>query len=492
MGKDREGRFHPGKGKPSGLNKEEGLGLQHTDPEKMDQYNELTEKYTEGEDQLSQAAPVRNNNRNTNKGRSGKGKKRTDTVKAGTGPSAEGGHTSKSPAGGQAGAPSEETMEPDMLPGLLTKERFSELANYKASCCVSIYTNRPASLAENISHFKNQLSELETMLHDRGMAQGTATQFLRPAVELLKNEGFWVRHQSSQLAFFIAEDVFKCMVLDHVGITARVIDRSFYVTPLLPFLKDDNYFFINVISKNGCTLFRADKRGIQPVPVILPADMEEVKDFPEKNASVFRTMEGGNQVGNFHGAGEGGPDDKTMAAIFFEAIDDIVWKQVLRNENVPMVLAGVEYVLPIYRSVSDYTFIWDEYLTGNREQQDSAALYVDAMKIMKPYFDGKMNRALEDYGNLSGTDKTSSVVADIIPAAYYARISHLFVLKGEFIWGLFNEESNTLELNHSPDEGGEDLVDNAVVKTISNGGVVFLLDKEQMPVDSQMAAIFRY
>ena len=30
MGKDANGVFHPGKGKPSGVNKEEGLGLQNT------------------------------------------------------------------------------------------------------------------------------------------------------------------------------------------------------------------------------------------------------------------------------------------------------------------------------------------------------------------------------------------------------------------------------------------------------------------------------
>ena len=44
MGKDRDGTFHPGKGKPSGANKEEGLGAQATPPEKMNEYNEMTEK----------------------------------------------------------------------------------------------------------------------------------------------------------------------------------------------------------------------------------------------------------------------------------------------------------------------------------------------------------------------------------------------------------------------------------------------------------------
>ncbi len=68
MGKDQNGVFHPGKGKPSGINKEEGLGIQATPPEKMNEYIEISEKYTIGEDELDPAVPVRHPNRNTSKG----------------------------------------------------------------------------------------------------------------------------------------------------------------------------------------------------------------------------------------------------------------------------------------------------------------------------------------------------------------------------------------------------------------------------------------
>jgi hypothetical protein len=52
--------------------------------------------------------------------------------------------------------------------------------------------------------------------------------------------------------------------------------------------------------------------------------------------------------------------------------------------------------------------------------------------------------------------------------------------------------SNELGFHDTPDEDGEDLIDNAVVKTLANGGEVFLLDKEKMPVETQMAAIMRF
>ena len=56
------------KGKPSGANQEEGLGTGITPPEKMKEYDELTEKYTDGEDGLAPGVPGRHPNRNTDKG----------------------------------------------------------------------------------------------------------------------------------------------------------------------------------------------------------------------------------------------------------------------------------------------------------------------------------------------------------------------------------------------------------------------------------------
>jgi hypothetical protein len=72
MSKDQNGTFHPGKGKPSGANKQEGLGLQATDPEKLEEYNEITDKYLIGEDELAPHVPIKYQNRNTSKGESTK------------------------------------------------------------------------------------------------------------------------------------------------------------------------------------------------------------------------------------------------------------------------------------------------------------------------------------------------------------------------------------------------------------------------------------
>ena len=53
---------------PSGANKDEGLGFASTPPEKMDEYLDVTDKYTTGADELQPSVKMQHPNRNTSKG----------------------------------------------------------------------------------------------------------------------------------------------------------------------------------------------------------------------------------------------------------------------------------------------------------------------------------------------------------------------------------------------------------------------------------------
>lgn len=488
MGKDDNNVFHPGKGKPSGINKQEGLGIQATPLEKMDEYIDVSEKYTIGEDELDPSVYVRHPNRNTSKGEDRyKGENKEETNKSNN----------------QTFAEERAPVVAEQLPGVLTRDRFAELANYKAECCVSVFLGSHASGVEVNEHFdpvnfKNQLQEVTRRLSEKGHDQAYIERLLEPGLDLVRNNDFWTE-LSPGLAVFIADGFFKYIKMPVAPPEELlVIEATFYVTPLIPIIASPEYFYLLVISKQCAKLFKADAWGMQIVPVDLPQSIEEVKRLSDLGSTTFRTGESGRrsnrnaQAGVVHGAGGGNPDGKDNMLVYFEAVDDILWDKVLNKENAPLVLAGVEYVLPIYRSACDYHNIWPEALTGNRDQQETAALYQEAKQLMQPYFEQRVNKALELYMNNSANGKTSSIAADVIPATYYSRVSHLFVCKGEHIWGTFDEMTNELKFHNAPDEGGEDLLDNAVEKTIANGGEVFLLDREKMPAETQVAAIMRF
>jgi len=490
MGKDQNGTFHPGKGKPSGVNKEEGLGFVSTPPEKLDEYLEMTEKYTIGEDELDPSVRMRHPNRNPSKNENNfKGKENTD-------------ESNKSL--NQTFTEERTTVVPEELPGILTKEIFSELANYSADCTVSIFLGAHQAGVEVNEHvdpvnFKNQLQEVSRRLGEKGKDQGYIESLLKPGFDLIRNFDFWT-DMTPGLAVFISEGFFKYIKMPVAPAEQLiVIEPTFYVTPLVQLMTRKEYFYILVIAKQCAKLFRADAWNIEPVKDIkLPQSIEEVKRISGLDATTFRSGSSGSrasaasQEGVYHGTGGGNPDGKDNMLVYFEAVDDALWDQVLNKENAPLLLAGVEYEIPIYRQACDYHNVWPDALKGNRERQELHELYKEAMECMKPYFEQGKKKALDMYMNNSANAKTTSIVEDIVPAAYYSQISHLFVSQGEHLWGTFDEMGNQLQLHESPDQDGEHLIDNVVVKTLANGGEVFLLNKEEMPADAPMAAILRY
>jgi hypothetical protein len=262
----------------------------------------------------------------------------------------------------------------------------------------------------------------------------------------------------------------------------------------VPILTSNEEFYVVVISKKQVKLFRGDAFGMAFIPVPgLPQGMADAQTPDKDEETTFRLSEGGGGAANYHGHGGGNNvDDKALLATYLESADDVLWKEVLRDKTAPLLVAGVEYLIPIYKSVSDYKNIWTEVLTGSYEHMDTPSLYAQAREKMQPLFEQKQQKALTLYGNQSGTGLTSSNVDEVVPAAYYSRIAHLFVQKGAHTWGTFDEMANELQVHESEGENGEDLIDNAVVKTLQTGGDVYLLEKDQMPADAPLAAIFRY
>lgn len=481
MAKDRSGGFHPTKGKPSG-GRPEGLGVSTAPPEEIEEFLDRTDQYVQDDETLDPTVPVRHPNRRTGGG-NGSSRK----------PNLRGSDTTIE----MATAPDVET-EPEQLPDLPDKELFAELAGFQSDCCVTIYLpTHQAGVEVNEKHdailLKNTLKDVAAQLAGQGIETARIEQLLTPAYGLLQQDRFWGRMEKG-LAIFIADGYFKYLKMRVAPQHEAVCQKRFYMTPLIPALACKTYFYLLVINKQKCKLFRADAFGMEPIEVPgLPDEMLDVKRLSDKDASTFRAgVSSGSGGANFHGMGGGNPDHKDTIAVYFEAVDDIIYKEVLHAENVPLLLAGVEYLIPIYRSVSDYHNICPESLTGSHEHDELHHLYAQAREIMQPYFDQGLDKALTIYANQSASPLSSSVIDDVIPAAYYGRISHLFIQKGTHIHGQFDEMNAKLDMQESGQESAEDLADMAVIKTLTQGGDVYLLPEERMPAPSPMAAVFRY
>lgn len=490
MGKDREGKFHPRKGKPSAPGKMEGTtGLKEINTNAINDYLEIADKYTVGEEEPAPNVHLRHPNRNPQKGDDRSGQKRDNNN--------EPNKSYKSKTETLHEGVSETTAEE--LPVLLSKEQLAGLASHTGTPSVSLYMEtHPAGFDKNeqkdVIAFKSLLQQITSELKNKGTDMLSIDRLLQPGYELLRNDKFWLQ-VSKGLAVFIAEGKFNYIKLPIAPKNELLINASFYLSPLIPMVTARDYFYLLVLSKKQAKLFRADQFGMVHISIPeIPNGIDDVVHFEEKDdQKLFRTDTHGAGHGvNFHGIGSGKPDEKQNIAMYLDEVDETLWKAVLSKENAPLLLAGVEYLIPIFKSVSQYNCIWNDSLTGNLEHEDMQSLYQQALKKMEPFFLQRNDKALAMYGNQSATALTSSIPADVIPAAYYSRVWHLFVQKDEHIWGTFDQMKNELVIHETKEEGDECLLDKAVIRTLLNGGEVHILPKDRMPGQSTIAALMRF
>ena len=318
---------------------------------------------------------------------------------------------------------------------------------------------------------------------------------LAPAYELVRNGDFWREQTAQGLVFFLAKGYFKHIALPSPPKPQTVVNSSFVISPLLPYFYNSEHYYLLVMSKKQSKLFRGDRFGLTFIPLDeMPNGVEDVVHLEEKDdENLFRSgSSGGGGGAVYHGTGSSRPDDKENIAMYLAEVDSTIRKEVLRDSTAPLLLAGVGYLIPIFKKVTKYNHVWDQAITGNVEYEDDAKLFSAASEIMREYFDDAKKKALSDFGNKSATDLTAHIIDDIIRAAYYKRIDTLFVSNNARLWGTFDDINDKLVVHATETPTDHDLVDRTILKTVLAGGKVFMLDENEMPMRRMMVATMRY
>ncbi|MEH2176041.1 baeRF3 domain-containing protein [Nostoc sp.] len=387
---------------------------------------------------------------------------------------------------------------------LISKEEIKTLIEQPKGNCVSIYMpTHPAGpeVRQDPIRFKNLIREAETRLIDAGLTQEDAIALLEKSQELDTQE-FW-EQMGQGLAIFISEDIFRYYPLPIDFQELVVVTDRFHIKPLLPILNGNGRFYILALSQQDVRFFEGTRYSVKEVEVEnLPKSLDEALQRDETaKEGQFRiaTPKGGtsnsfSQPGTFHG--QGSPDkDKRQEDIlqFFQIVDRALHEK-LKLQKAPLVLAGVEYLLPLYRQANTYQHLMDEAITGNPEILSAQELHNQAWPIVEADFQKSQQAVLEQFHELFGGDtgKASNNLQEVISAAYYQRVDSLLVAVGKQQWGLFDPTSETVYLHPEKEAGDEDLLDFVAAHTLLNGGTVYAVPFEEIPYSTAVAAIYRY
>jgi hypothetical protein len=385
---------------------------------------------------------------------------------------------------------------------ILNKDDLKALLETSGKLCVSLYmpTHRfGREQQQDPIRFKNLISKAREELLETGLRMPEVQELMRPAESLLKDDDFW-QHQSDGLALFLSPGFSQTYRLPSSFEELVVIANNFHVKPLLPLLSKDGKFYILALSMNQVRLFLGTRYTINKIDLDnIPTNIQEAlrMDDPEKH-SDFHTGTGnttstGMRQAIFHGHGAEEAEEKTNILRFFQQIDRGL-KNLLEEKNIPMILAGVDYLLPIYHEANTYAGLLDEGLKGNPEDVPEKELHKLAWKLVEPIFKEDQKQAIGRFEQLRGqeSEQVSTDLRAIIRAAHFGRVATLFVSPGMQLWGRFDAPNDTLEHHQEFHPGDRDLLDLAAVKSLLKGGSVYALKPDKMPEKAQLAAIYRY
>ena len=276
-----------------------------------------------------------------------------------------------------------------------------------------------------------------------------------------------------------------------------MINDRFHIRPLLPLFNNEGRFYLLALSQNEVRLLEGTKLTVRRVDI-------EAADMPKSLADALRFDEFERQL-QFHSGGGGTPgpggamyfgndsikdDAKTNILRYFQQIDHGL-HDLLRDQRIPLVLAGVDYLMPIYKEANTYNYLMEQSLSGNQRLENAKSLHAQAWEIVGPYYQREQEKVLERYGQFAGTGLASSDAGVVVPAAIQGRVDSLVVGMGVSIYGAYRADTHTVELGENV-AGAEDLADLASVYTLINSGEVYAMSRELMPAGDGLAAVFRY
>lgn len=379
-------------------------------------------------------------------------------------------------------------------------------SNTKNALCISIYIPTHRAGHETLNGqdhilFKNKLRETRALLARHDVPEAEIEEYMKAGEELLNDNNFW-RRQAEGLAVYITKGFSAHFTLPTAMPDVVYVLDQFYFTPVLPILSQNGRFFILSLYREKIAFYEATIDRIRQVDIssFVPDTMNKALKFDIKGndqdfTNSTTTVNGTNIV---HGPGSTKGDEEHERVREFMIEVDNSLQEILHDATEPLVLAGVDHYCAIYRKFSKYKHIVPENINLNESLagMNPTSIHEKALEIMKPLMQQSHSDSLSRYENVAGTGVTSEDIATVAAEAVHGRIDTLFIAPSEPVWGTYDSKNATAVVHKEYQRGDDDLINLAAIKTLSQGGKVFVSSynglAEVNDGGGNVKALFRY
>lgn len=377
----------------------------------------------------------------------------------------------------------------------ISHELVQELIESSSQEMISIYLpleTKGSDTRQNPIRFKNLLNELANQTSNR--------EWLDKLRALEDDFEFW-QEQNHGLAIFSTPESVTFVQLPITVAEQASVSSRFHLLPLFPLLQQNSSYFVLKVVLNQMQLLLGTRYGqLSEVPIEgdVFTSMEEYLDSFETNREVqFHTVPGGSTGGGrgsaiYHGHGDVTAEQKTQIRRFFDQYQRGI-AELLKENSLPVVLAGVEYLLPIFRESFSTNTVAKQQIAQQPDSLSGEELQEKAWACLEPELNQEEQTERALYQDLQGSKRVSPFLTDIIPLAIEGRIQSLFIRQGAQEWGKYDPEKNEVHLHTEQQQNSESLWERAAQEAFRTGAKVFIIEEsDTLLAEESGAALLRY
>lgn len=364
-----------------------------------------------------------------------------------------------------------------------TRAEITALLEERDPASVSIYlptSPLPQDADADRIEFKNLAAEAIRQLEEGGADRATVAAIREQVDDLLEDDEFWTR-LSWSLAVFVTPARLRTFRLpNRLSSIVEVSDRM-HVKPLLRSVTFPQAALVLALAQGSVRLIEVTREG--------PPEEVPVADLPSDIASAVgkASITDRSAVRRIQGS-EG---QKVRMRQYARLIDRAI-RPVVAGFGVPLILAGTEPLVSIYRSVNSYPGLVDAVIPGNPEGASDLELAEAARSILDDVYATELETVRELFDARASQGRAATDLTDVARAATFGAVDTLMADIDTTVSGFVDPDSGAVTLSDGDDATNYGVVDELARRVLLSGGRVLALRENDIPGNGSTAAILRF
>lgn len=370
-----------------------------------------------------------------------------------------------------------------------------EIFEEKNGPFVSLYQNThktPNAVQQDVIKFKNLLKTVKTSLAEK-YDDEIIDAVLNPLQQLKEDKTFW-NTNTSAFALLATPKDYVIFRLNRSVKEKVIVADSFHTKPLIRHLQTQGVFHVLTLDREKFALYMCNQDHCQKVDFGEGIDVtkkEVLGTLDEERYLSHSSYNGSDNQTMYHGHDDTKNIIEKDTERYFRYVDNFVYDTYSKPTQRPLILWALPEHQSIFRKISKNKHLLEDGIKHSDQDLTEKNIQEETWKIMKPFYHKDINEHLDRYQQAHskglGSDNTGQIVSMIIQK----NVESALIAAQKSIPGKINEDG-TITFGQMKNPIYDDLLDDLAERITRQGGKVYVIDDEEMPTESGIAAIFRH